>query len=87
MMGNKARERETEREVCGEREREVWGERERSTWREKTAWVDLTVGLNQQHLSISLRRQSIEQYGLAVNQDQGGFQHSLANLSRQHSLE
>jgi hypothetical protein len=53
MMGNKARERETEREVCGEREREVWGERERSTWREKTAWVDLTVGLNQQHLSIS----------------------------------
>ncbi len=33
MTGNKARERETERERFGERGRETW-------WREETAWVD-----------------------------------------------
>ena len=47
MIGNKAGERERETK------RERFGERGRATQcREKTAWVDLTVGLNQQHLRM-----------------------------------
>jgi hypothetical protein len=55
MKGNKVRERERETE------REVWGERERNTMERENGmghsgrWCGLilTVGLNQQHLSIS----------------------------------
>jgi hypothetical protein len=47
LTGKKARRRESETE------RERFGERGRATqWWEKTAWVDLTVGLNQQHLRM-----------------------------------
>ncbi len=66
MTGNKARERE--RGLGG------WGEKHGGDrkWRrsfQKMVWVDLTVGPNQQHLSISGRCQSIEQWGVAVKQD------------------
>ncbi len=89
MTGNKGyqREKETEREkgLWREGERND-GERKQHRSFQKMAQVDLTVGLNQ-HLGNFQRRQSIEQQGGVVNQDQGGFQHSIANLAQQHSLE
>jgi hypothetical protein len=50
MMGNEARERERDLEREGEQHS---GGRKRRGSFEKTEWVDLTVGLNQQHLSMS----------------------------------
>ncbi len=45
--GEKARRRESETE------RDIWGDGRATQWPEKIAWVDLTIGLNQQHLRIS----------------------------------
>ncbi len=55
-MGNKARERERETESKRELGREGEKHGGERKWRgsfETMAWVDFTVGLNQQHLRIS----------------------------------